>query len=138
MSNETEKLTINLGVVELAQIDILVEQGIYSNRTDLIRTAVRKQLEAHEEKIARAITPTSGAKSNTGIWNVGITYLDAHSLTEAFEDNGDKPFKISVIGMLKISDDISAELFKKTVKRVSVRGKLIASPEIKEMIGDMN
>jgi len=138
VSNETEKLTINLGVVELAQIDVLVEQGIYSNRSDLIRTAVRKQLEVHESKIERAITPISGAKQTTGIWGVGIVYLDKGGLQEAFEDNGRRPFKISVVGMLKIGNDVSTKLFKETVARVNIRGKLVASPEIKKLIEEMS
>ena len=138
MSNETEKLTINLGVVEMAQIDVLVEQGIYSNRSDFIRTAIRKQLEINEEKIERAITPVTGAKPTTGVRGVGIVYLDKGGLKEAFEDNGERPFKISVVGMLKISNDVSAELFKKTVARVNIRGKLVASQEIKTLIEKMN
>jgi len=137
MSNETEKLTINLGVVELAQIDVLVEQGIYSNRSDLIRTAVRKQLEIHEEKIERTVTPSTNAKSSANIWGVGIIYLSKNTLQEAFEDNGNKPIKVDVVGMLKISDNISAELFKKTVSRVSLRGKLVAPPEIKVLIEEV-
>ena len=138
MSNETEKLTINLGVVELAQIDVLVEQGIYSNRSDLIRTSIRKQLEVHEDKIKRAVTPSINAKSNVGIWSVGIVYLDRKGLEEAFEDNDERPIKISVIGMLKISDNVSPELFKKNVARICVRGKLIASSAVKEVIEQMN
>jgi len=138
MSNETEKLTINLGVVELAQIDVLVEQGIYSNRSDLIRTSIRKQLEVHEDKIKRAVAPSINAKSNVGIWSVGIVYLDRKGLEEAFEDNDERPIKISVIGMLKISDNVSSELFKKNVARICVRGKLIASSAVKEVIEQMN
>jgi len=138
MSNETEKLTINLGVVELAQIDVLVEQGIYSNRSDLIRTAIRKQLEDHKEKIERAITPIAGVRPATGVWGIGIVFLDEGALIEAYEDNGERPFKISVVGMLKIGNDVSTELFKKTVVRANIRGKLVASPEIKKLIEKMN
>lgn len=138
MSNETEKLTINLGVVELAQIDVLVEQGIYSNRSDLIRTAIRKQLEVHEEKIKRAVAPIVGTKQSSGVWGIGIIYLNEESLIETFESNGEQPIKINVVGMLKISDAISAELFNKMVARISIRGKLVASPEIKELIERMN
>jgi len=138
MSNETEKLTINLGIVELAQIDVLVEQGIYSNRSDLIRTAIRKQLETHEDKIERAVTPITGAKQGSGIWGIGIIYLNKGGLEDAFENNGNRPIKINVVGMLKISNDISSELFQKTVARVSVKGKLVALPKIKSIIEEMN
>ena len=137
MSIENEKLTINLGVVEIAQIDVLVEQGLYSNRSDLIRTAVRKQLEVHEEKIERTVTPSAKAKSAANIWGIGIIYLDKGGLQEAFEDNGGKPIKINVVGMLKIADNVSPELFKKSVARASIRGKLVASSEIMALIEEM-
>jgi len=132
MQKETEKITINLGVVELAQIDVLVEQGIYSNRTDLIRTAIRKQLETYEENIERVIAPIAGANRTASC--IGILFLDKDSLQELFEDNGEKPFKINVVGMLKINNNVDVELFKKTVSRVNIRGKLSAPPEIKRLI----
>jgi len=135
MSNEMEKLTINLGVVELAQIDVLVEQGIYSNRTDLIRTAVRKQLELHEERIKQVV---SGAGSKKGIWTIGISYISKAILEEVFEDNGGEKITINVIGMLKISDDVSTELFTKTVSRTTIRGKLLAPPEVKRILKEMD
>ena len=131
MSNETEKLTINLGVVELAQIDVLVEQGIYSNRSDLIRTAIRKQLEIHKEKVERLVIP------NADVRGIGITSLSKEGLKGLFEANGERPIKIDVIGMLRIADDISTELFTKTVSRVSIRGKLVAPAEIKMLIEGM-
>ena len=137
MPNETEKLTINLGVVELAQIDVLVEQGIFSNRSDLIRTAIRKQLEVHADKIERVVTPVSGTKT-TGIWAIGVIAIGEKTLEEAFYANGRRPIKISVVGMLKISSQVSVELFKKTVGAVRIKGKLTASPEIKALIERMN
>ena len=137
MSNEMEKLTINLGVVELAQIDVLVEQGIYSNRSDLIRTAIRKQLEVHADKIERVVAPHVTQKQSAGIWSVGINYVNRSILEETFEANGREKIKISVVGMLKISSDVSAELFENTVARATIRGKLLAPPEIKALIENM-
>ena len=138
MSNETEKITINLGVVELAQIDVLVEQGIFSNRSDFIRTSIRKNLEAHEDKIERAITTVTGAKPTSGVWGIGIIYLNKEGLKEAFEDNGERPIKINVVGMLKISDDVSVKYFTKTVARANIRGILSAPPEIQNIVEQMN
>ena len=138
MTNEMEKLTVNLGIVDLAQIDVLVEQGIYSNRSDFIRTAIRKQLEVHQEKIERSLTPITGTEGGAGVSTVGIHYVSKEDLEEAFRDNGEKKIKISVIGMLVVSCDVSAELFTKTVARVIVRGKLVASSEIMKLIEKTN
>ena len=64
MPNETEKLTINLGVVDLAQVDVLVDQGLFSNRSDFIRTDTRKQLELYKDKIELSLTPIPSKKDD--------------------------------------------------------------------------
>ena len=134
MSNETEKITINLNVVDLAQVDVLVEQGLYSSRSDLIRGSIRKQLEIHKEDIQRSLTPM-GSKVEW-VKTMGICVVDKETLEEwASESNG--KLNISVIGMLVFGKDISLQLFEKTVGRVVVRGKIIASDEIKEAIKKM-
>lgn len=135
MANETEKLTINLGVVELAQIDVLVEQGIYSNRSDFIRTSIRKQLEVHSETIENQLTPLSNKKDWTKT-AVGIISISQKSL-ERLAKHKEK-LSISVIGMLTIDKDISTKLFEETVSNVMIRGKLIAPYEIKKIIKTMN
>ncbi|MCL2857206.1 MAG: hypothetical protein FWE19_05735 [Oscillospiraceae bacterium] len=141
MSNETEKLTINLGVVDLAQVDVLVEQGLYSNRSDLIRSAIRKELEAHQKNIEEALRASAiigyVGTNPTGIFSVGICCVSKADLEEAYQELDGQKFKISVIGMLKLDSKISAELFAKTVSRVTVRGKLVATPEIKKLIEEM-
>jgi Arc/MetJ-type ribon-helix-helix transcriptional regulator len=146
MANETEKLTINLGVVELAQIDVLVEQGIYSNRSDFIRTAVRNHLKDYSSKIEHQLTPIGSKEEWTG--GIGIVSISKSTLEELVVKaqkqkevfgNGIAISKlnISAIGMLIINKDISAELFEKTVAKVSIRGKLVASEEIKKIIKEM-
>lgn len=135
MANETEKLTINLGVVELAQIDVLVEQGIYSNRSDFIRTSIRKQLEVHSETIENQLTPLSNKKDWTKT-AVGIISISQKSLERLAKHN--EKLSISVIGMLTIDKDISTKLFEETVSNVMIRGKLIAPYEIKKIIKTMN
>ena len=141
MTNEMEKLTINLGVVELAPIDVLVEQGIYSNRSDLIRTSVRKELEVHQKNIEEALRASAivgyVGTNPAGIFSVGICYVSKADLEEAYQELDGKKFKISVIGMLKLDSEISTELFAKTVSRVTMRGKLAATPEIKKLIEEM-
>ena len=147
MANETEKLTINLGVVELAQVDVLVEQGIYSNRSDFIRTAVRNHLKDYNENIERQLTPIGSNKDQwtggIGIISISKSILEelvikAQKHEETFGIFGIAKLNISVIGMLIFNKDISAELFEKTVAKVSIRGKLVASEEIKNIINKMN
>ena len=126
MSNETEKLTINLGVVELAQIDVLAEQGIYSNRSDFIRTAIRKQLENYKEKIEQSFS--SFPKKDNTIVTIGIMKVSKKMLEKYTKEN-DK-VNIHVIGMLIIASDITPELFINAIENIDIKGKLIASEEI--------
>jgi len=51
---DTEKMTINLGYVDLGHIDLMVQEGFYSNRTDFIRTAIRNQLERHADVVKQS------------------------------------------------------------------------------------
>lgn len=134
MKNETEKITLNLGVVELAQIDVLVEQGIYSNRSDFMRTAVRKHLEEHKEKIELSLTPI--VKKEDLIKTIGILTITRKSLETILKEN--KKLNLSVIGMLIFDTNISAKLFENTVESVLIRGKLVSSKEIKKIIDEMN
>ena len=145
MANETGKLTINLGIVELAQIDVLVEQGIYSNRSDFIRTAVRNHMKDYGEEIKHQLTPVGSREKWTG--GIGIVSISKSTLEELVvkaqkqEETssifGIPKLNISVIGMLIFDKDISAELFEKTVAKISIRGKLVASEEIKKIIKEM-
>jgi Arc/MetJ-type ribon-helix-helix transcriptional regulator len=131
MSNETEKLTINLGVVELAQVDVLVEQGIYSNRSDFMRTATRKHLELYKGKIESSLIPISSKRDVIGI--LKFSKKDLEKLTRENEK-----INVSVIGMLVIDTDVSVELFENTVESIALQGKLIASKEIEMIIKQMN
>ena len=133
MANETEKLTVNLGIVELAQIDVLVEQGIYSNRSDFIRTSVRNHLEVNRDRIENRLTPVSGKKS--WMWGIGIYSLTKKDIENLAAENG--KLNISVIGMLVIDKNIDAKLFEDIAENIIVRGKLVASNEIKEIIERM-
>lgn len=134
MTNETEKLTINLGVVELAQIDVLVEQGIYSNRSDFIRTSIRNQLEVQKTKIENQFLPVSNKKEWGKI--IGIYVITKKSLEILAKEN--EKLNISIIGMLIIDTNIDTKLFEDTVENVIIHGKLNASNEIKEIITKMN
>ena len=126
MTNEMEKLTINLGVVELAQIDVLVEQGIYSNRSDLIRTSVRKELEVHQKNIADALRASAVVgyvgTNPSGIFSVGICCVSKADFEEAYQELDGKKFKISVIGMLKLDSEISTELLAESAEALGCCG----------------
>jgi Arc/MetJ-type ribon-helix-helix transcriptional regulator len=134
MINDTEKITINLGVVELAQIDVLVEQGIYSNRSDFMRQAIRKQLDGYRSVIENQLAPFPSGKK----WRftIGITTLTRKSLEQMAADN--EKLSISVIGMLIVDADVEPALFADVVERFSLKGKLVASDEIKGIIKTMN
>ena len=139
---ENEKITINLGVVDLAQIDVLVEQGIYANRSDFIRIAIRKQLEANEKNVqfnlSRMSSPLLLATSveNKKITIVGICRIGKGEL-EALLREGQK-MSVAVVGMLSFDKAITPELFQATVERVAIKGKLVASPEIKAIVQAMD
>ncbi|MBS4172787.1 CopG family transcriptional regulator [Bacillus sp. FJAT-49736] len=121
---DTEKITINMNVVDLGKVDFLVEQGFYSNRTDFIKTSIRNQLSTHAKEVETVITSKS--------YVLGITRYDKRSLTKLLNEN--KKLNIKVIGMLVFEDDINVELVEKTINSVKVFGVLKARPELKEAL----
>lgn len=123
-ASETEKLTINLAPVDLGQIDLLVNEGFYSNRTDLIRTAIRNHLSAH----ADAIKQTVARKSLV----LGLQHFSRADL-EAVRDAGQK-LEIQVLGLATIGTDVTPELALDAIDSVVVLGALRASPAIKSAL----
>lgn len=124
--SETEKITINLGPVDLGRIDVLVEQGLYSNRTDLIRTAIRNQLDRHE--------PVIQAHAIKWSFVLGVETITRSTLEELRKEGKKASFRI--IGMLKIADDIDPELARETIKVIHVRGSLRSSAAVREALAD--
>ena len=120
-SDRTEKITINLGVVDLGQIDLLVQEGFYANRTDFIRTAVRNQLTSR----AAAVDQTVARKTLV----LGTQHFSRRDL-EQFRESGEK-IQIRVLGLATIADDVSPELAAETVESVEVLGAFRASPAVK-------
>ena len=123
---DTEKITINLSVVDLGRIDLLVEQGFYSTRTDFIRTAIRNQLGNHEQEIQGTITRKSIA--------VGVMTYNANSLEKKRRKK--EMEEISVMGLLILSNDITPELAKATIASINYFGVFEASSEVKEILKD--
>jgi Arc/MetJ-type ribon-helix-helix transcriptional regulator len=122
----TEKITINLGVVDLGQIDLLVREGFYSNRTDLIRTAIRNQLAAHSEVVKETVARKT--------FVLGLQQYSRRDL-EAVQSAG-QTLQIHVLGLARIAEDVSPELARAAIDSVVVLGALHASPAVKAALAD--
>jgi Arc/MetJ-type ribon-helix-helix transcriptional regulator len=123
---ETEKITINLGYVDLGQIDLLVQEGFYSNRTDFIRTAIRNQITTHAEAVKRSIVRHT--------LELGLLRYRREDL-EAAQAAGDK-LHIKVIGLATIADDVTPELARETIESITVLGALQASGPVRAALQD--
>jgi Arc/MetJ-type ribon-helix-helix transcriptional regulator len=124
--DSSEQITINLGVVDLGQIDLLVQEGFYSNRTDLIRTAIRNQLATHAEVVRETVTRKA--------FVLGLEHYGRADL-EALQAAGEK-LQIQVLGMASIADDVTPELALATIESVVVLGALNASKAVKAALAD--
>ena len=122
--SESEKITINVGYVDLGHIDLLVREGFYSNRTDLIRTALRNQIAAHAETLRQTVSRRSLV--------LGIHYYSRKDL-EAARDRGEQ-LQIQVLGLATIADDVSPALALKTIESIVVLGALHASAGVKRAL----
>jgi Arc/MetJ-type ribon-helix-helix transcriptional regulator len=120
-SSDSEKITINLGLIDLGQIDLLVGEGFYSNRTDFIRTAIRNQLVAHAEAVRQTI-----ARKTLVLGLQEFSRRDLESVRKA----GSK-LRIHVLGLVRIATDVSPALARETIESVEVLGALHASPAVK-------
>ena len=121
---DTEKITINMNAVELGKIDLLVEQGHYSNRTDFIRSAVRSQLEKHSTEVQQTVVRASYA--------VGAFSYDRTDL-ERYKARNEK-VKISVVGVCSLASDIPPTLAVEVVESIKVYGIFQASAELKDAL----
>ena len=119
--SESEKITINLGLIDLGQIDLLVQEGFYSNRTDLIRTAIRNQLNTHADVVKQAVARKSLV--------LGMQHYSRADL-EAVQAAGQR-LQIQVLGLATIANDVSVELALATIDSVFVLGALHASAVVK-------
>jgi Arc/MetJ-type ribon-helix-helix transcriptional regulator len=123
---ESEKITINLGYVDLGRIDLLVQEGFYSNRTDFIRTAIRNQLASHAREVSRSI--------DRHMLELGLRDLAAADL-EAARSAGET-LHVKVVGLVRIAPDVTPELALQTIGSLTVVGALQASPELKAALAD--
>ncbi|MCB2052995.1 MAG: CopG family transcriptional regulator [Geminicoccaceae bacterium] len=123
---ESEKITLNLGHVDLGRIDLLVQEGFYSNRTDFIRTAIRGQLASHAEAVDRSVARHA--------LEMGLVTYDRAAL-EAVRDAG-RVLHVRVLGLARIAADVPADLARATIASINVLGALQASPEVKKALAD--
>jgi Arc/MetJ-type ribon-helix-helix transcriptional regulator len=119
---ETEKITINMSAVDLGKVDLLVQEGLYSNRTDFIRTGIRNLLDKHSLEIQQSVTRHA--------YVIGVLIYDKAD----FEKR--KKFKINVVGFLHLTNDIPPELALEVVESIQVRGIFQASVQVKAALAD--
>jgi Arc/MetJ-type ribon-helix-helix transcriptional regulator len=123
---ESEKITINLGFVDLGHIDLLVEEGFYSNRTDFIRTAIRNQVLAHADVLKHSV-----ARRSMVLGLQRFTRQDLEKVLAAGEQ-----LHIQVLGLATIDDDVPAQLASRAIGSITVLGALRASPQVKAVLAD--
>src|SRR6478752_7889661 len=116
-ASDSEKITINLGFVDLGQIDLLVQDGFYSNRTDFIRTAIRNQLDRHADVVSQSVSRKA--------LELGLRHYSRADL-EAARTRGEL-LHINVLGLASIAHDVTAELARASIASVTVLGALQAS-----------
>ena len=125
-ATDSEKITINLGYVDLGHIDLLVQEGFYSNRTDFIRTAIRNQIERHADVVRQAVTRKSV--------DLGLRHFSREDL-EAVRDAG-QVLDIRVLGLATIAPDVTPELARAAIASLTVLGALHASTAVKAALAD--
>lgn len=123
---ETEKITINLGYVDLGRIDLLVQEGFYTNRSDFIRTAIRRQLDAQSAPVAAALQRQT--------LELGLCVFGRAEL-EAAVAQGEQ-LAIRVVGLARIAPDVTPDLARAAIGSLTVLGALQASPAVRAALAD--
>src|SRR6478736_8396585 len=123
---DSEKITINLGYVDLGHVDLLVHEGFYSNRTDFIRTAIRNQLDRHNDAVKQSV-----ARHQLDLGLRQYSRQDLETVRAAGE-----ALHIQVLGLVVIAADVSPELARDTIASIHVLGALQASSAVKAALGD--
>jgi Arc/MetJ-type ribon-helix-helix transcriptional regulator len=123
---ESEKITINLGFVDLGHVDLMVRDGFYANRTDFIRTAIRNQLDRHADVLRQSVVRKT--------LDLGLCHYSRGDL-ETARDRGEM-LRINVLGLASIAPDVTAELARATIASITVLGALHASTEVRAALAD--
>jgi Arc/MetJ-type ribon-helix-helix transcriptional regulator len=125
-TGETEKMTVNVGVVDLGHVDLLVQEGFYSNRSDLMRTALRNQLALHADTVKQTVARRT--------LMVGLQHYSRADL-ETVVATGQR-LQVQVVGLARIADDVSPELASAAIESVTVLGAFQASPAVRRALAD--
>lgn len=125
-TEDSEKITINLGYVDLGRIDLMVRDGFYSNRSDFIRTAIRNQLTAHADVLARSIERST--------FELGLRDITRAELEAAAADG--QVLHLHVVGLARIAPDVTADLARAAIGSLTVLGALQAPPDIRAALSD--
>jgi len=123
---ESEKITINLGFVDLGHVDLLVAEGFYSNRTDFIRTAIRNQLERHADATRKSV-------SRKGL-DLGLRHYSRRDLEDAVAAG--EPVHINLLGLASIATDVTPDLARAAIASVTVLGALHTTSEVRKALAD--
>ena len=124
--NTNEKITINMSAIDLGKVDLLVEEGFYSNRTDFIRTAIRNQLDRHDDELKSQVLRRE--------FVMGVLVHTREGLEKRLAKN--ETMRIRVVGVVVIEDDVPPELADKTIESVKVLGIFRANKVVKEVLAD--
>ena len=125
-AGETEKMTINVGVVDLGHVDLLVQEGFYSNRSDLVRTAVRNQLALHADALKQTLARRT--------LMVGLQHFSRADLERAVVAG--ERLQVQVVGLARIADDVSPELARAAIESVTVLGAFQASAAVRKALSE--
>jgi Arc/MetJ-type ribon-helix-helix transcriptional regulator len=123
---DTEKITINLGYVDLGHVDLLVQDGFYANRTDFIRTAIRNQIERHSDATKQSVARRS--------LDLGLRHYSREELERVRATGG--ALDIRVLGLVTVASDVTPDLARATIASLAVVGALQASPAVKAALAD--
>ena len=125
-AGETEKMTVNVGVVDLGHVDLLVQEGFYSNRSDLVRTALRNQLALHGDVLKQTLARRT--------LMVGLQHYSRADLERAVAAG--ERLHVQVVGLARIADDVSPELARAAIESVTVLGAFQASLAVRKALSD--
>ena len=138
----SEKITINLSVVDLGKIDLMTEEGFYTNRTDFIRTGIKQLLLQHENETNQAVSRmkaadelrSSGDIGTKHAFAVGVMAFSASDLKHVLADN--KRISINIICLLRLNNDVTPKLANQAIKSIKVRGAFRGPADVKKILAD--
>ena len=131
MDGNSEKVSVNMNVGTLSQIDVLVDLGYYSNRSDFINQAVRQAIDQKQSIIENE---TSKQRESNGDWFTGVCVITKDQLLIAKEKG--KKLKIRGYGVVVIDnklDDLALEV----IDSIDIKGKILASQKIKDTFSNI-